>query len=211
MKNVRTKSVVAALAVGALATLPVTGAFAGTPPAAATAYATAVIQPSGGSVSGFGVTVTFLAGAVTSPKIAILGNWPNGLDVAPPTGQAVKTFGLQICGDTNGVPTKCTSEFGNYPTSPASTSTTTERIDGMVVPYTAVQTGVNFGTATTANGAPGKLVNITVNTNGAGVYIYNPNSGAVAYPKLLPSSSANGVLSFSTFQPIVWTVVSSIS
>lgn len=208
MNNVRTTSVVAALAVGALATWPVTGAFAGTPPAAATAYAAAVIQPSGGSVSGFGVTATFLPGAVTSTKIAILGNWPNGLDVPPPTGQAVKTFGLQICDDTNGVPTNCTSEFGNYPYSPGSTTGPTERIDGMTVSYAAGQTtGVNFGSKSD------KLVNITVNTGGQGVYIYNPNvaTSAGAYPVLLPSTTANGVLSFSTFQPIVWTVVSSIS
>ncbi|MBC7593378.1 MAG: hypothetical protein H7288_05480 [Kineosporiaceae bacterium] len=32
--------------------------------------------------------------AVSCPP---LGDWPNGLDLTPPTGTAVKTFGLQEC------------------------------------------------------------------------------------------------------------------
>lgn len=120
----------------------------------------------------------------------------------PPTrGQAVKTFGLQVCDDTTGTPTNCTSEFGNYPTSPNGT----ERIRGTSIPYTGYQKGVSFGSGTN------KLVTISVNTGGDKVYIYNPNPSAVAYPKLLPSTTANGVLTFKTFQPIVWTVTSPTS
>ena len=71
-------------------------ALAAGPPAAATAFVTSVITPEGGSVSGFGITATFKPGAVTSPRLIILGNWPNGLDVPPPAGTtAVKTFGIQ--------------------------------------------------------------------------------------------------------------------
>ncbi len=64
--------------------------------------------------------------------------------------------------------------------------------------------GVDFGAASN------KLVTISIATGGSSVYIYNPNfsTTTAAYPKLLPSTSADGVLTFATFQPIVWTVTS---
>ncbi|GEM_PF-7039152 len=189
------------LLVGALALLPTGSALASGPPPAATAFATAVIGPAGGTLSGFGMTVTFAAGALAQRDLVILGNWPNGQDVTPPSGEAVKTFGLQVCVDATGTPTDCTSEFGNYPNSPAGT----ERIDGKQLNYTGYQgTSVNFGSASH------KLVTFAVHTGGNAVYIYNPNfsTTAAAYPKLLPSTTANGVLTFETFQPIVWTVTS---
>lgn len=200
MRYLSSKLALTALAAGVLSAVPTASAVASGPPPAATAFSTAVVGPSGGSVSGFGITATFAPGAVTHNDLIILGNWPNGLDVAPPNGEAVKTFGLQVCDDSTGTPTKCTSEFGNYPNSPAGT----ERITGTSTPYTAFQPGVTFGSATN------KLVTITVATGGNNVYIYNPNFSSTlnAYPKLLPSSSANGVLTFQTFQPIVWTVTS---
>jgi hypothetical protein len=189
---------VGALAVGALTAGPAAAATGGGPPAAATAFATAVITPAGGSVSGFGITATFAPGAVSHDELAILGNWPNGQDVAPPSGQPVKTFGLQVCDDATGTPTACTSEFGNFPDSPSGGGT--ERIHGQDLAYTGFQSGVSFGTA--AN----KLVTFTIHTGASDVYIYNPNATttAQAYPKLLPSSASNGVLTFKTFQPIVW-------
>jgi len=207
MNHLRAKLALGAVAATALAGAPL-AANAPTnpgPPPAATAFATGVITPEGGSVSGFGITATFGAGAVRSDSIAILGNWPNGLDVTPPAGQdAVKTFGLQICADSAGTPQNCTSEFGNYPNSPSAGGT--ESIHGVAVPYTGFQsqTSVDFGSATD------KLVTITVDTTGNTVYIYNPNFATTtqAYPKLLPSTSADGVLTFQTFQPIVWTVTS---
>lgn len=191
-----------ALGTGALIAAPVGTAFASGPPTAATAFATAVITPNGGSVSGFGITATFAQGAVSQDKLAILGNWPNGLDITPPSGHAVKTFSLQVCNDSNGTPTDCTSELGNYPSSP--TAGGTERIDGQTITYTGPQTGVNFGTATH------KLVSFTVRTGASSVYIYNPNATTAgqAYPKLLPSTSSHGTLAFQTFQPIVWTLTS---
>ncbi len=187
------------IGVAALSLLPVTAAM-GAPPMAATAYATAVVGPVGGSVSGFGITATFAPGAVGESSLVILTNWPNGLDVTPPSGQAVKTFGLQICADTTGTPATCTSEFGNYPNSPSGT----ERINGTMLSFSDyAQSGVNFGTASN------KLVTITVRTGGQTVYVYNPNlTGSAAYPKLLPSAASGGVLTFQTFQPIVWTVTS---
>ncbi|MHB1853036.1 MAG: hypothetical protein ACYCU6_12820, partial [Acidimicrobiales bacterium] len=148
------------------------------------------------------ITATFAPGAVTHDELAILGNWPNGLDVAPPSGHAVKTFGLQICNDSTGSPTNCTSELGNYPNSPSAGGI--ERIDGQSVPHTGPQSGVNFGTATH------KLVSFTVDTGATAVYIYNPSSSttAQAYAKLLPSTVSGGALRFQTFQPIVWTLTS---
>lgn len=185
-----------ALAVVALIA-PATSLASG-PPAAATAFTTALITPTGGSISGFGMTARFAPGAVSSPKLIILGNWPNGLDVPPPNGEtAVKTFGLQQCNpDGSG----CTSVFGNFPNSPAGS----EKIQGQTYPYTAFQRGVAFGNATN------KLVTITVNTSGNKVYIYNANfqDTAQAYPKLLPSTSDGTTLTFQTFQPIVWVVTS---
>lgn len=185
-----------ALAVVALIA-PATSLASG-PPAAATAFTTALITPTGGSISGFGMTARFGPGAVSSPKLIILGNWPNGLDVPPPNGEtAVKTFGLQQCNpDGSG----CTSVFGNFPNSPAGS----EKIQGQTYPYTAFQRGVTFGNATN------KLVTITVNTSGNKVYIYNANfqDTAQAYPKLLPSTSDGTTLTFQTFQPIVWVVTS---
>ena len=202
MQYLRSKSVFSALAVGALTTIPLTSAFAGGPPSAATAFSSAVIGTGGGSVSGFGITATFAPGAVAQTDLVILGNWPNGLDVTPPVGQAVKTFGLQVCNDVSGTPTNCTSEFGNYPNSPGGI----EKINGTPLTYTAFQKGVSFGSLTN------KLVTISVNTAGDSVYIYNPNFSTnlnnQAYPKLLPSNTVNGVLTFKTFQPIVWTVTS---
>jgi len=171
-------------------------AHAGGPPQAATAFQEALIGPGGGSVSGFGLTATFAPGAVSSSKLIILGNWPNGLDVPPPNGEsAVKTFGLQQC---NADGTNCTSVFGNFPTAPAGN----EKIHGQDTPYTAFQPGVVFGSATQ------KLVTISIHTGGNKVYIYNATfqDTARAYPKLLPSARGNGTLTFQTFQPIVWVV-----
>ena len=205
MQHLRSKSAIVALAVGALSTIPLTSAFAGAPPSAATAFSSAIIGASGGSVSGFGITATFAPGALTQTDFVILGNWPNGLDVTPPAGQAVKTFGLQVCNDVSGTPTNCTSEFGNYPNSPGGI----EKINGSPFTYTAFQTGVSFGSLTN------KLVTISINTSGDSVYIYNPNFSTnlnnQAYPKLLPSTASNGVLTFKTFQPIVWTVTSPLN
>ena len=203
MQHFRTKSAFVVLTAGALSIIPLASAFASGPPQAATAFSTALIGATGGSVSGFGITATFAPGALAHDDLVILGNWPNGLDVTPPTGQAVKTFGLQVCDDSSGTPANCTSELGNYPTSPAGT----EKIDGAQLPFTAFQTGVTFGSKVN------KLVTISVNTGGDSVYVYNPNfsTSAQAYPKLLPSTAANGVLTFKTFQPIVWTVTSSLN
>ena len=202
MRHLGSKLALGVLSAGVLGAVPAATAFAGGSPAAATAFATAVITSSGGSVSGFGITATFAPGAVTRDDLAILGNWPNGLDVAPPSGQAVKTFGLQICNDSTGTPTDCTSEFGNYPNSPSAGGT--ERINGRTISFTGPQSGVNFGTATH------KLVTFTIDTGASAVYIYNPNFDTTtqAYPKLLPSTTSGGTLTFQTFQPIVWTLTS---
>ncbi len=199
MHHSRRKLLVGLLGVGALAVSPAASAFATAPPAA-TAFVTAVIGPNGGVISGFGISATFAPGAVSQPSLVVLTNWPNGLDVTPPKGREVKTFGLQVCNDATGTPSQCTSEFGNYANAPGGT----ERIAGMPLVFQGgAQTGVNFGTLAH------KLVSISVRTGGANVYIYNPNGAAgSAYPKLLPSSASAGVLTFATFQPIVWVVTS---
>ncbi len=202
MRHLGSKLALGAISVGVLTALPAAGAFASGPPPAATAFAAAVITPAGGSVSGFGITATFARGAVSHDDLAILGDWPNGMAVAPPSGHAVKTFSLQICNDSTGTPTNCTSELGNYPASPSAGGT--ERLDGQTISYTGPQRGVNFGTATN------KLVSFTIDTGAKAVYIYDPNfsTTAQAYPKLLPSTVAHGTLRFQTFQPIVWTLTS---
>ena len=38
-------------------------------------------------MTGFGITAAFAQGAVTSARLIVLGNWPNGLDVNPATGK----------------------------------------------------------------------------------------------------------------------------
>jgi hypothetical protein len=202
----RGKSAVLAASAAVLAAVALTPttAFAAGPPAAATAYKSAVVGPEGGSVTGFGITATFAPGAVASDRLIVLGNWPNGLDVTPPTGTAVKTFGIQECNvDYSG----CTSVFGNYANSPAGSG----KIQGQVVPYSAFQP---LGTTPNADGntsfgtAQNKLVTITTNTTADTVYVYNANNTttASAYPKLLPSSNNGTTLAFKTFQPIVWTL-----
>ncbi|MDA8262255.1 MAG: hypothetical protein M0Z47_05420 [Actinomycetota bacterium] len=203
MRHLGTKLTLGAITVGALTAVPAATALASGAPGAASAFATAVITPKGGSISGFGITATFAKGAVSEQVLAIITSWPNGLDVAPPSGHAVKTFGLQICNDSKGTISDCTSEFGNYPNSPKGT----ERINGQVVSYTGPQTGVNFGTLND------KLVSFTIHTGATAVYIYNPNYSTTteAYPKLLPSKNSRGVLTFQTFQPIVWTLTSPTS
>jgi hypothetical protein len=197
---------ISALGVGALVALPAAPAVA-TPPAGPTAYASAMITPAGGAVSGFGVTASFAAGAVSGPSLAILTNGPNGLDLASPTGPVLKTFGLQICPlSSTGAVGTCSNVMGNYPDALASG---TERVGDHTLTYgpyvgntTTGGPGITFGSATN------KLVTITVNTGGSKVYIYNPNATttARAYPVLLPSTSSSGVLTFATFQPIVWAV-----
>lgn len=191
----RLRGTIAALSLVAITIVPA-GAHAGGPPQAATAFSTAMIGPEGGSIDGFGITTTFAPGALSAPKLIILGNWPNGLDVSPPNGEvAVKTFGLQQCTPEGA---GCTSVFGNFPNSPAGS----ERIMGQAIPYTAFQPGVAYGSA--AN----KLVTISINTGGNKVYVYNANfqDTVHAYPKLLPSTSDGATLTFQTFQPIVWVV-----
>ncbi|GAC1451262.1 MAG: hypothetical protein PVSMB4_10980 [Ktedonobacterales bacterium] len=195
--------------IGAHATngAPVARAAAGGgPPQAATANVTALIGPSGGSIEGFGITATFAPGAVADEKLIILGNWPNGLDVAPPNGEvAVKTFSLQQC---NADGTYCTSAFGDYPNSPAGS----ERINGQTYDYTGFQGAPGAAVGVTwlnpATTPATKLVTITIATGGDKIYIYNPNFSdtARAYPVLLPSSSNGSSLTFQTFRPIVWTV-----
>ena len=175
----------------------------------ATAFKSAVVTPAGGSVTGFGITATFAPGTVIRDRLIVLGNWPNGLDVTPPTGTAVKAFGLQECSvDYTG----CTSVFGNYANSPNGT----ENIRGQVVPYSAFQQlGItpNREGNTTFGTAKNKLVTITTNTAADTVYVYNANNTttASAYPKLLPSSSDGTTLTFQTFQPIVWTLTAPTS
>ena len=206
----RTSAVLAASAavLAALAFTPAT-AFAAGPPAAATAFKSAVVTPSGGSVTGFGITATFAPDAVARDRLIVLGNWPNGQDITPPTGTAVKTFGIQEC---NTDYTGCTSVFGNYADSPAGT----EKIRGQVVPYSGFQKlGItpNSEGNTTFGTAENKLVTITTNTAADTVYVYNANNSttASAYPKLLPSSSNGTTLTFQTFQPIVWTLTAPTS
>lgn len=196
----------ALLGLSALAVTP-TPALAAGPPAAATAFVTQIITPAGGSVSGFGITATFKAGAVTSDRLIILGNWPNGLDVTPPAGTtAVKTFGLQEC---NTDATHCTSALGNFtakpgvPASPAGS----EKIKGQTVPYHAghplpdAAGNTNFGTATN------KLVTITTKTSADTVLLYNANADTTASAyKVLPSTRVTDGIAFDTFQPVVWTL-----
>ena len=212
IRNLSTLACTSLLGLTALAGAP-TPAFAAGPPAAATAFTTAVITPdSGGSISGFGITATFKPGAVTTPRLVILGNWPNGLDVTPPTGTtAVKTYGLQEC-NTDG--TACTSALGNFlakpgvPASPAGS----EKIKGTTYPYTAGHAlpdaagNTNFGTATN------KLVTITTETSADTVLLYNANADttAAAY-KQLPSTLVAGGIAFETFQPVVWTLTTPTS
>jgi hypothetical protein len=199
------------LGLTALAAVP-TPALAAGPPAAATAFVTAIITSDGGSVSGFGVTATFKPGAVAHPRLIILGNWPNGLDVTPPTGTtAVKTYGLQEC---NTDATNCTSALGNFlvkpgvPASPAGS----EKIKGTIYPYAAGHAlpdtagNTNFGTATN------KLVTITTETSADTVLLYNANADttAAAY-KQLPSTLVPGGIAFDTFQPVVWTLTTPTS
>ena len=206
MRHFGPRLTLGALSAGIFVAAPAGTAFASGPPPAATAFATAVITPAGGSISGFGITATFASGAVPHDELAILGNWPNGLDVTPPTGRAVKTFSLQVCNDSTGTPTSCSSELGNYPNSPKAGGT--EVIGGQTIAYTGPQTSkVNFGTVTN------KLVSVTIHTGASAVYIYNPNftSTAQAYPKLLPSTTSGGNLTFQTFQPIVWVLTSARS
>ena len=64
MRHLGSKLALGALSVGMLTAVPSATAFASGPPVAATAFATAVITPNGGSVSGFGITATFAKGAV---------------------------------------------------------------------------------------------------------------------------------------------------
>ena len=203
----RRNSAVLAVSAAVLAAVALTPAtsFAAGPPAAATAFKTAVVTPEGGSVTGFGITATFAPGAVATDRLIVLGNWPNGQDVTPPMGTAVKTFGIQEC---NVDYTGCTSVFGNYPNSSLAG---TEKIQGQVVPYSAFQplgTAPNADGNTTFGTAANKLVTITTNTTADSVYVYNANNTttATAYPKLLPSTSDGTTLTFKTFQPIVWTL-----
>ena len=194
------------LGLTALATAP-TPALAAGQPAAATAFVTGIITPDGGSVSGFGITATFKPGAVTTSRLIILGNWPNGLDVTPPAGTtAVKTYGLQEC-KLDG--TSCTSALGNFlakpgvPASPAGS----EKIKGKTYAYDGghalpdVAGNTNFGTPTR------KLVTITTQTDADTVLLYNANANttALAY-KTLPSTPVAGGIAFDTFQPVVWTL-----
>ena len=190
-------------ALTALSLTPTTASAAG-PPQAATAFVTAIVTPAGGSVSGFGITATFAPGAVAYNRKIILGNWPNGLDVTPPSGTAVKTFGLQEC-DVTGA--NCTSELGNFKNSPAGS----EKIKGVDVPFTAFQpltTTANSAGNTAFGTVEDKRVTITTRTGADKVYVYNANNSttATAYPKLLPSTSNGTSLTFQTFQPIVWTL-----
>ena len=201
---------IGALGAGALVAAPVIPAGAMTmdmAPTGPTAYASTLIGTSGGTVSGFGVTAAFAAGAVTGPSLAIITNWPSGLDVASPTGPVLKTFGLQICpvASTGAVGT-CSNVMGNFPDA---TTRGTERVGGRTLTYgpyvkntTTGGPGITFGSATD------KLVTITIHTGGSQVYIYNPNATTTktAYPPLLPSTASDGMLTFATFQPIVWAV-----
>ena len=208
------------LGLTALTAAPAPAQAAG-PPAAATAFVTQVISPDGGSVSGFGITATFAKGAVSTPRLIILGNWPNGLDVTPPTGTAVKTFGLQEC---NTDFTSCTSALGNFiekaskvgaapvPASPAGS----EKIKGQTVLYESGHKIPDYDGSVTPTVVPGntnfgskanKLVTITTQTTADTVLLYNANADNTtdAYDKL-PSFPVAGGIGFKTFQPVVWTL-----
>ena len=209
MTALRTTAGLAGLALLGLSAAVVspTSALAAGPPAAAAAFVTQVITPAGGSVSGFGITATFKPGAVTSDRLIILGNWPNGLDVTPPAGTtAVKTFGLQECAPDG---TACTSALGNFlakpgvPASPAGS----EKIKGQNVPYEAGHAlpdsagNTNFGTAMN------KLVTITTRTGADTVLLYDANADTTAGAyRVLPSTLVRGGIAFDTFQPVVWTL-----
>ena len=199
-----------ALAIGTLGAGALVGAGAvpavAMAPTGPTAYASAMIGAGGGTVNGFGVTASFAAGAVSGTSLAILTSWPNGLAMASPTGPVLKTFGLQICPVTSAGVGTCSNVMGNFLNAP---SGGTERVDGRTLTYgpyvknaATGDPGITFGSATN------KLVTITINTGGSKVYIYNPNATTPAstYPVLLPSTSSGGVLTFATFQPIVWAV-----
>jgi len=195
-----------ALAAGTAAVLAPTAAYAATD-GAPTSFASAQIGVAGGSVSGFGITVTFAKGAVASNRTIILSSSPSSQDVTPPQGEkALVTFGLQECKTDY---TGCTSVFGNFPNSPAGT----ERVNGRTATFTAFQklsTTPNSYGNTTFGSMTNKLVTIKTVTRGTDVFIYNPNATttAAAYPKLLPSTSANGVNTFKTFMPIAWVIAS---
>ena len=205
-RSLTTLACTALLGLSATATTPST-AFAAGPPAAATAFATALITPAGGSISGFGITATFKPSAVTTPRLIILGNWPNGLDVAPYSGTtAVKTYGLQEC-NTDG--TACTSALGNFlakPGAPASPAGS-EKIQGQTVPYDAGHLLPDSAGNTTFGTAGNKLVTITTRTGADTVLLYDANADttSAAY-KVLPSTPVAGGISFDTFQPVVWTL-----
>ncbi|MDA8289092.1 MAG: hypothetical protein M0014_11720, partial [Actinomycetota bacterium] len=70
MRHLGSKLALGVLSAGVLGAVPAATAFAGGSPAAATAFATAVITPNGGSVSGFGITATFAKGAVAHDDLA---------------------------------------------------------------------------------------------------------------------------------------------
>jgi len=178
-----------------------------TPPSGSVA---ALIGPSGGVVSGFGITVRLAPKAVASPRQIILSVFPDTQDVTPPAGQtAVKTFGVQECAaDFSG----CTSVNGNFPNSPGGT----QQVAGRTVHSTAFQklsaTPNSHGNTSLGTMAD-KRVTISTQTAGTKVFIYNPNPSdtAHAYPKLLPSTSMNGVNTFKTFMPIQWAITSPTS
>ena len=72
MKLRRTSTILGTslVALTALGLVPGAAIAAG-PPQAATAFATAIVTPAGGSVSGFGITATFAPGAVASDRLII--------------------------------------------------------------------------------------------------------------------------------------------
>ncbi len=194
-----------AAAAGAAGLLLPTAAYAADAPP--TSFASAQISPAGGSVRGFGITVTFAPGAVKSDRRIILNTSPSSGDVTPPKGQtALVTFGLQECAANY---TGCTSAFGNFPNSPAGS----EQVDGRTVAFTGYQqlsTIPNSYGNTTLGSKAAKLVTISTQTVGTDVFIYNPNptDTAHAYPTHLPSTSAGGINTFKTFMPIDWVIAS---
>ncbi len=120
-----------AVAAGTAAVLAPTAAYA--TDGAPTSFASAQIGVAGGSVRGFGITVTLAKGAVQSNRRIILSSSPSSQDVTPPKGEkALVTFGLQECRTDY---TGCTSVFGNFPTSPAGT----ENVNGKTATFTAFQ------------------------------------------------------------------------
>jgi len=194
-----------AAAAGTAALVLPTAAYAADAPP--TNFASAQIGPAGGTVSGFGITVTFAPGAVKSARRIILNTSPSSGDVTPPSGEtALVTFGLQECAADY---TGCTSAFGNFPNSAAGS----EHVDGRTVAFTGYQplsTTPNSYGNTTLGSKAAKLVTISTQTAGTEVFIYNPNATdtAHAYPMHLPSTSAGGVNTFKTFMPIDWVIAS---